>query len=498
MNISLPAHDLTLEWTTLSEGFTQAAAGGTLGLLLLALGVACAFEFINGFHDTANAVATVIYTKSLRPWSAVIWSGICNFIGVFLGGTAVAMGIIKLLPPELLAQGGTGSGLAMVFAMLLAACAWNLGTWYFGIPASSSHTMIGSILGVGLGNALMNGQSLASGVNWSKAADVGLALLISPVVGFSFAAFGLLVLKKTAAQSVIHQAPSEGEKAPIGVRMALIGTCTGVSLAHGSNDGQKGVGLIMLILIAVLPAQYALRPETAGSRQELESLRSASEQIELLLGLASRIFPDGPKVASTSPVLAPSSSTITNPAVQPVLELNREIRILISTGVDTARERFALRTRIMRLDGELKKLEKAGISVEALKQERKLLLSAVEYAPTWVLVLVALSLGLGTMVGWKRIVVTIGEKIGKAHLTYAQGAVAELVAMSTIGLSAIVGVPVSTTHCLSSGVAGSMVASRSGVQPSTVRSILLAWVLTLPVTIVLAAGLFMVLSRVLA
>jgi PiT family inorganic phosphate transporter len=408
------------------------------------------------------------------------------------------MGIIKLLPPELLAQGGTGTGLAMVFAMLLAACAWNLGTWYFGIPASSSHTMIGSILGVGLGNALMNGQSLASGVNWSKAADVGLALLVSPLVGFSFAALGLFLLKRTAAHSVIHQAPQHGTTAPLGVRMALIGTCTGVSLAHGSNDGQKGVGLIMLILIAVLPAQYALRPETAGSLQELETLRNASQQIELKLGLASRSFADGPRVASTSPVLVPANNESMNPAVQSVLLLNREIRDLISSGVDSARDRFSLRTRIMKLDSELKKLEKSGVSVETLKQERKLLLSAVEYAPTWVLVLVALSLGLGTMVGWKRIVVTIGEKIGKAHLTYAQGAVAELVAMSTIGLSAIVGVPVSTTHCLSSGVAGSMVANRSGVQPSTIRSILLAWVLTLPVTIVLSAGLFMVLSKVLA
>jgi PiT family inorganic phosphate transporter len=487
---------LHTDLSLLLDGFQTAASSGTLSLLILALAVSCGFEFINGFHDTANAVATVIYTKSLRPWAAVIWSGICNFVGVFLGGTAVAMGIVKLLPTELLATGDHVISLATVFALLLSACIWNLGTWYYGIPASSSHTLIGSILGVGIGNAYLHGESLAKGVNWSKAADVGLALLISPLVGFTLAGLGLHFLKKFTADTVLHDSPGETGRPPLGIRAALIGTCTGVSLAHGSNDGQKGVGLVMLVLIAVLPAQFALHPSVLQGPSNVAQLLDSSRKVEFALSLSSPL--SGQKMASNQGAairdqisLAPAASFDgDNDALKSAERYNRDIQTLLASNLATAESRLQLRSKVFQLESQLKKIEKQRPELASLKAERKALFSVVEYAPSWVVVMVAISLGLGTMIGWKRIVVTIGEKIGKAHLTYSQGAIAEMVAMSTIGISALAGVPVSTTHCLSSGIAGTMVANGAGVRAGTVKSILLAWVLTLPVTVALSAGLF--------
>jgi PiT family inorganic phosphate transporter len=164
-------------------------------LLFVALLIALGFEFVNGFHDTANAVATVIYTHSLPANVAVVWSGTFNFLGVLLSSGAVAFGIISLLPVELILQVGSGAGFAMVFALLIAAIIWNLGTWYLGLPASSSHTLIGSIIGVGVANALMNGQDGTSGVDWTKATEIAYALLLSPVFGFGMAAILFLSLK---------------------------------------------------------------------------------------------------------------------------------------------------------------------------------------------------------------------------------------------------------------------------------------------------------------
>ena len=227
-------------------------------LLFVALLIALGFEFVNGFHDTANAVATAIYTHSLPAEFAVMWSGFFNFLGVLLSSGAVAFGIVSLLPVELILQVGSSAGFAMVFALLIAAIIWNLGTWYFGLPASSSHTLIGSIIGVGVANALMRGRDGTSGVDWGKATEIGYALLLSPLVGFVCAAVLLLLLKLIVRNPALYAAP-EGHKAPpLWIRGILILTCTGVSFAHGSNDGQKGMGLIMLILIGTVPTAYAL------------------------------------------------------------------------------------------------------------------------------------------------------------------------------------------------------------------------------------------------
>src|SRR5690349_16619865 len=251
-------------------------------LLFIALLIALGFEFVNGFHDTANAVATVIYTHSMPAEFAVMWSGFFNFLGVLLSSGAVAFGIVSLLPVELILQVGSSAGFAMVFALLIAAIIWNLGTWYFGLPASSSHTLIGSIIGVGIANALMRGRDGTSGVNWSKATEIGYALLLSPLFGFIMAAVLLLVLKFIVRNPALYAAPEGNKPPPLWIRGILIATCTGVSFAHGSNDGQKGMGLIMLILIGTVPTAYALNRALPDS--DLEEFRRASVSAAALAG----------------------------------------------------------------------------------------------------------------------------------------------------------------------------------------------------------------------
>jgi PiT family inorganic phosphate transporter len=456
--------------------FNNSLSTGSMLLLFVCLFLALAFEFVNGFHDTANAVATVIYTNSLKPKVAVVLSGICNFVGVLVGGIAVAMAIVKLLPVELLVSGGPGPGLAMVLALLSSAIAWNLGTWYFGIPASSSHTLIGSILGVGIANSLTPGHSFGDGVNWSKAADIGVSLLVSPLAGFAAAALIYLAIKRYTRNPALTTAPVGNAPPPTGTRAVLIGTCSAVSFAHGSNDGQKGVGLVMLILIGLLPAGFAL-----DTSQSTAATRAAVADIDRML--ASHGDRAGAaEVDATREKLA---------------DLQRRLGSASAVAEIPEADRFAARRDILLIDksiGNLRSAGHLGLSAEdvaLLGKSRKAFRGLTDYAPVWVLVAIALALGFGTMVGWKRIVVTVGEKIGKAHLTYGQGMSAELVAATAIGLASMKGLPVSTTHVLSSGIAGTMVAQRAGINGSTVRNIALAWVLTLPVTLLLSGALFL-------
>ncbi len=202
--------------------------------------MALSFEFVNGFHDTANAVATVIYTHTLKPNVAVVWSGCWNLIGVLVSSGGVAFGVLALLPVELVLNVGSGAGFAMVFALLLSAIIWNLGTWYLGLPASSSHSLLGSIMGVGLANSVLaGGHEFGEGVNWAKASEVGITLLVSPIVGFVCAALLLLLCKALIKRQDLYQAPEKDKAPPLWIRALLIFTCTGVSYGHGSNDGQK-------------------------------------------------------------------------------------------------------------------------------------------------------------------------------------------------------------------------------------------------------------------
>lgn len=477
--------------------FDGSLSGTGIVLLAVALTLALGFEFVNGFHDTANAVATVIYTNTLRPNIAVVWSGFWNFLGVLTSTGAVAFGIIALLPVELIVNVGSGAGFAMVLALLVSAIIWNLGTWYLGLPASSSHTLIGSIVGVGLANsALAGGRAFGEGVNWGKVQDVGMALAVSPLVGFFCAAILLLLAKALIRKPELYSAPKGDTPPPLWIRGLLILTCTGVSFAHGSNDGQKGMGLIMLILIGIVPATYALNPGTSAN--ELASLIALSDKAAVILEQTGK---------TATPVADPDSTLSATLRTGQVAEetyaalavKNKAIRVGLNGAKSFAEvapaTRGALRTDIYLVTEAVGKVLKAPNPFSAddkktLASYRDELKATTQFIPTWVKVAVALALGFGTMIGWKRIVVTVGEKIGKTHLTYAQGGSAELVAMATIGAADILGLPVSTTHVLSSGVAGTMAANQSGLQMGTLRNLLLAWVLTLPVCVLLGATLF--------
>ncbi len=448
-------------WSAIAELSTQRQV-----FFLVAVAIALLFEFINGFHDTANAVTTVIYTRTLKPTPAVLFSAICNFVGVLLGGTAVAFSIVNLLPVDLLIEASSQSALFMVLSLLVAGVIWNLGTWYFGLPVSSSHTLIGSILGVGLANSLLTRGDLA-GVNWSKAAEVGLSLFISPIIGF-VAAAGLLLLMKRFLREPKLYVPPEGDDRPPGwVRGLLISTCGAVSLAHGSNDGQKGMGLMLLVLIGFLPSFYALDVNHPGHAREVYE---ASLAIATTMERAGREVPD--------------------PVRDDLIQVQSVLAGIESFDEIPDSDRWAVRRSIYRLREHLKSAALPPELALTLRPQMRSLTQAIEYVPYWVILAVAIALGVGTTVGYKRIVVTVAEKIGKSHLTYAQGAAAELVAAATIGLADGLHMPVSTTQVLSSGVAGTMWANRNGVQPATIRKIALAWALTLPASILLAATFF--------
>jgi PiT family inorganic phosphate transporter len=472
-------------------------------LLGIALLIALGFEFVNGFHDTANAVATVIYTHTLEPHMAVLWSGCWNFIGVLVSSGAVAFGIISLLPVELILQVGGGAGFAMVFALLVAAIIWNLGTWWFGLPSSSSHTLIGSIIGVGLANQLLSPRTGTSGVDWSQAGNIGKSLLISPLVGFVCAAGLLLLMKVAIPNKKLYDAPEGTEPPPFWIRGLLLLTCTGVSFAHGSNDGQKGMGLIMLILVGTVPTAYALNRAVTPS--DVQDFIAVSAQASETLGhyTSPDVHVDDARNEVTTYI---RTRTLAPESVPALARMIRDIAVDLGRYKEL-KDVPADQTRNFRNDlylvGEaLRLVQKSGkpavteSDAAVLKNYKKHVDTATKFIPLWVKIAVAIALGLGTMVGWKRIVVTVGEKIGKDHLTYAQGAAAEITAMVTIGAADFYGLPVSTTHVLSSGVAGTMAANRSGLQMATMRNLLLAWVLTLPVSILLSGTLFWAFSRV--
>lgn len=471
-------------------------------ILGVALLIALAFEFVNGFHDTANAVATVIYTHSLEPHAAVVWSGMWNFIGVLVSSGTVAFGIISLLPVELILQVGSGSGFAMVFALLAAAIIWNLGTWWFGLPSSSSHTMVGSIIGVGIANQLMSGSSNTSGVDWGQAANIGKSLLISPLVGFVCAAGLLLAIKKLVPSKKLYEAPEGTEPPPFFIRALLVLTCTGVSFAHGSNDGQKGMGLIMLILVGTVPTAYALNHAVSPKdMQDMIAVSAQSAESFEHYNTTHAVSTD-PRADLRSFLRTHAQDASTMPALATMAKGIGEDLSHFKALKDVPREQTRNFRNDLYLVGEsLRLIDKSGsvgISAEdkaVFKNYKKHIDQSTKFIPPWVKIAVAIALGLGTMVGWKRIVVTVGEKIGKDHLTYAQGAAAEVTAMVTIGAADAFGLPVSTTHVLSSGVAGTMAANHSGLQWSTCRNLLMAWVLTLPVSIALSASLFWLFSH---
>ncbi|MDR3792683.1 MAG: inorganic phosphate transporter [Terracidiphilus sp.] len=517
-------------------------------LLTVALLIALAFEFVNGFHDTANAVATVIYTHSLEPHIAVVLSGVCNLLGVLLSSGTVAFAIITLLPVELILQVSSGAGFSMVFALLIAAILWNLATWWFGLPASSSHTMVGSIMGVGIANQLLNGRAATSGIDWEQASKVLKALIVSPIVGFCCAALLLLFAKgmvqsawkrfficlaiaagsatlaRTLTESIwivavtgvgmlvvswlaalwlanypaIFEAPRGQEPPPMPIRAMMVANCMGVSFAHGSNDGQKGMGLIMLILIGTLPAAYALNHNITSG--DVQNFMAASTQVESIL---ERHIDPRAELGSNpqsevadyirSRQLQPNTVLALHAVIWNVnhdVEQYKTIRAIPSHEQANVRNDMYVAAEALRMMEKSKNPSFTPAESAAIKAYQTRLDKATKFIPDWVKVAVALALGLGTMVGWKRIVITVGEKIGKESLTYAQGASAGIIAMGTIFAANTWSLPVSTTHILSSGVAGTMAANGSGIRFTTVRNIAAGWVLTLPAAALLSGLLY--------
>lgn len=455
-------------------------------ILIICLLAACTFEFINGFHDTANAVATVIYTNSLKPSVAVVWSGIWNFIGVYFGGIAVAMGIVYLLPTAILVDQNISHSISMILSLIITAIIWNIGTWYFGIPCSSSHTLLGSIFGVGIAYGLLP-EAGAVALNWSKVKDVGITLLISPVFGFGMTFALVAILKKYVKNKKLFSEPSKKKPPVWWIRSILVLTCTSVSFTHGSNDGQKGVGLVMIILIGLIPTHFAL-----NHTKNPQDLLSHINKVDIVL-------------ATIDPNTLSAQDKASYQLVQEKIhDIQTQIPSTAKSFNDiNQKAAFGVRSDLILISKEIQnmvkqqpgepKLNIAPGQMALMSKEIKQAKDFTDYAPWWVILMISLSLGIGTMVGWKRIVVTIGEKIGKEHLSYAQGASAELVAASTIGVSSLLGLPVSTTHVLSSGVAGSMVATNGvkNLRMKTVKNILIAWLVTLPVTIIVSGGLFL-------
>jgi PiT family inorganic phosphate transporter len=475
-------------------------------LLGVALLTALGFEFVNGFHDTANAVATVIYTHSMEPHIAVVYSGVLNFLGVLTSSGAVAFSIITLLPVELILQVGSGAGFAMVFALLIAAILWNLGTWYFGLPASSSHTMIGSIIGVGIANQLMApAGSATSGVDWAQAQKVGTQLLLSPLIGFGVAALLLLASKLLIKDKRLYEAPSGNEPPPLPIRVLLWLTCGGVSFFHGSNDGQKGMGLIMLILVGTVPTAYALNHAvTPKETADFVAVSNQTEQVISKYVKQSAVIAD-PRADVQEYVRTKKFNDNTMLALrQYVNDIRNEVAGFRALKNVPADRQGNIRNEMYLVSEAIRLVEKSGHTQfndddnKVITNYKKHIDLSTKFIPAWVKVAVAIALGLGTMIGWKRIVVTVGEKIGKQHLTYGQGAAAEISAMGMIWASDNFGLPVSTTHVLSSGIAGTMAANRSGIQMSTVKSLALAWVLTLPVAMMLSGFLFWVFRSIAA
>ena len=487
------------------NGVGEPLAIGAFLLLGIALLIALGFEFVNGFHDTANAVATVIYTHSMPPVVAVVWSGLFNFLGVMVSTGAVAWGIVTLLPVELILQVGSGAGYAMIFALLIAAIVWNLGTWALGIPNSSSHALIGSVMGVGLANQLLAPSGTAtSGVEWGQALNVGKALLFSPVVGFVCSALLLIVMKFLVRIPKLYEEPKSSAAPPWWIRGLLILTCTGVSFAHGGNDGQKGMGLIMLILVGVAPTAYALNRTMPDSSTPhfIEVSQKAEAAFKAHQGAAtSPAARDATKQLSEdlktkkldTPEAFAALSAIAGDISHGVQSYGSIQHVPASATSNMRNEMFMVSDAIRLMPAGAKLTSDEGASLKAYKSELE---NGTRFIPTWVKVSVAIALGLGTMIGWKRIVVTVGEKIGKTHLTYAQGASAETVAAVTILGAEFLGLPVSTTHILSSGVAGTMAANGSGLQMSTVRSIAMAWITTLPAAMLIAGVLFAIFRAV--
>ncbi|QGZ64786.1 inorganic phosphate transporter [Paraburkholderia acidisoli] len=456
-----------------------------VAMLVVCLVMVLAFEASNGFHDSSNAVATVIYTHSLQPVQAVVWSGVMNLIGVLVGGISVAYALVEILPPDVLTPPDGAPAVPMLVAIFASALFWNVLTWAFAIPNSSSHCVIGSLIGVAAADALIKSRSLAQGVDWHQISTVLKGLAISPVLGFFIAGGLYLALRLIVRKGHLLEPPKENQPPVWWLRALLVLTCTTVSFSHGTNDGQKSIGLIMLTIIGLLPATYALNPGAAEQMAKLPAYATQAEPLIAAYGddIKAQGLAAAQALARAQPQLAHQAEELR--ADQPAVDGERATR-------------SQLRGYVYDVVSQMKYVsEQSSVPAPQRAQAKQLLKSMslpVEYAPWWVRLLSAICLGAGTMVGYKRVVRTLGERLGRQHMTPGQGAAAELVGSALIGTAGFTGLPVSTTHIITSGIAGTMAASGQGVQGGMIVRIILTWLITLPVTIGLSGLLFYLLA----
>lgn len=446
------------------------------GLLILCLALVLFFEFSNGFHDTANAVATVIYTRSLKATQAVVWSGLMNFLGVLAGGIAVAYALVALIPPDVLTPPDGALAVGMLVALTLAALTWNVGTWWLGIPNSSSHALVGALIGIALQYGLVQGHSFTGAVNWHQVGGVLSALLISPLLGFGLSFTLYRVVCRLIPNRELYQAPIDGNRPVWWLRGLLVLTCTSVSFAHGTNDGQKSIGFIMLAIIGLMPQSYAFN-EYFSSDQLAQLLRTLPQSISLF---------------------QQAGGQQREVAINSAQTLHDRLAGMHSIDAIPSNERAPLRHQLNVVIAELGAIEHKKSATDAQRNQAttylESLTGAVQYAPWWVRILSALCLGAGTMIGYKRVVKTLGEGIGRARMNPMQGGTAEAVASSLIASAGFTGLPVSTTHVVTAGIAGTMVGSGAGLQLPALQRIAIAWILTLPGTMALSAFFFYALS----
>ncbi len=441
--------------------------------IVIALLLSIFFILINGFHDTANAVTSVIYTNSMKPEQAVFSSAFFNFLGVISGGIGVGLSIIYLLPYEIVNDQDLKTNLIMVYSMLLSAIIWNLGTWYVGIPSSSSHALIGAILGISLALYVnKDGEYYFNLFDWNESKKLIFGLIIAPILGFSMAILLMLCLKfffnNSRLKNELFETQDKNHEPPKGIKIVLFISSNLVSFFHGKNDGQKGMGLIMIVLISLLPSFFSINPDLNP-----QIIKTEINKIE--------------KIVDSNP-----SENLTS--------LKNSIKEFKSMPEESGQEK-KIRKNLIEINQKISEItssnnQEVATLIPELNKVKSTLVGHINYVPKWVVYLVAIILAFGTMIGWKRIVITIGEKIGRSEITYAQGVSAELVAASTIGFASLFSLPVSTTHTLSSGISGTMVVDKgfSNLQLNTVIKILLIWLLTLPGTCLLTASNFIFLK----
>lgn len=475
----------TLDGAALPGGMTLVTG------VLVAIFILIVFqEAINGFHDTATAVATVIYSNSMGALPAVIMSAVCNFLGVMIGGTAVAFGLVNLLPVDMVTGIDNLGESSLFLALILTAVIWNFATWWYGIPNSTTHTYIGSILGIGMAHSYLLGRGVMGELNWGQIEKVLAALFLSPVIGFGGAMLVYWIIRAVIRDDRMYR-PSEAKVTPpLYVRSLLITGGAGVSLLHGSNDGQKSIGLIFLVMIGLAPGLYGL-----DHGLHREGYPQVSEAVTLITETAYEFIDNQQVGKEAGEVLAAA------------LDAQKQLASIAQQDKkDPASITPALRSDIVILYRKLSSFtrqanrtgELSAIQRDQLNFAGAIINDVVDDVPIWILVVSASALGIGTAIGYKRIVVTLGEKIGKVRMNAAQGTTAQITTVACIGIADATGAPVSTTHVLSSGVAGAMVASKGGLQVSTLSKILLTWVTTLPGTMALSFGMGLLFHTLLA